>query len=39
MQHPGQSHPVTLSTWMTVVALAVAARHVPSSSLPQFSER
>ena len=38
VQHPGQSHPVTLSTQMTVVALVVAARPVPSSSLPQFSE-
>ena len=38
VQHPSQSHPVTLSTYMTVVALVVAARPVPSS-LPQFSER
>ena len=29
VQHPGQSHPVTLS--MTVVALVVAVRPVPSS--------
>ena len=38
VKHPGQSHPVTLSTQMAVVALAVAARPV-SSSLPQFTER
>ena len=30
---------VHVHLYMTVVALAVAGRPVPSSSLPQFSER